>query len=249
MNRSLRLIVLPLMLLSAGLAHAAPTLTPYDARYTTKAMGLNMTLRRSLKATDGHYTLRNKGEVLVASLEEIAHFTLDDGQIRGEDFTYKLRGLISRTREVKFDPEAGVIESLKKKRWTEHPWSPEVLDRLSQQEQLRLALMEAEQPPETLRFAVIDGPRISTRTLKLVGEEVLDTEAGKLNTVRYRKIDDREGDDDEGDEARSSEIWLAKDHDYLMVLTRHFEKGTKVEIKLVNAAIDGELINPEGPPL
>ena len=219
------------------------SLAPYEARYTTKAMGLNMTLRRTLEQEDGHYTLRNQGEVLVASLEEVAHFTLDNGRIRGEDFIYKLRGLISRTREVKFDPEDGVIMSLKKKRWTEHPWSPEVLDRLSQQEQLRLALMSAESPPQTLSFSIIDGPRVQTQELELVGEEVLDTEAGRLNTVRYRKVDD------DDDNERASEIWLATDHDYLMVLTRHFEKGTKVEIKLVNAAVDGKLINPDGPPL
>lgn len=243
----MRLLAAVALLLCLLPAQAAPTpdvaLAPYEARYTTKAMGLNMTLRRTLEQEAGHYTLRNRGEVLVASLEEVAHFTLDNGRIRGQDFTYKLRGLISRTREVKFDPEGGVIMSLKKKRWTEHPWSPEVLDRLSQQEQLRLALMSAASPPPELSFSVIDGPRVRTRVLELVGEEVLETEAGRLNTVRYRKVDD------DDDNERSSEIWLATDHDYLMVLTRHFEKGTKVEIELVNAAVDGELINPEGPPL
>jgi hypothetical protein len=220
---------------------APPALSPYAARYTTKAMGLNMTLRRTLKQEDGYYTLRNAGKVLVASLEEEATFTLDGGRIRGDKFTYKLGGIVRRQRAVEFDPEAGTIRSLKKKEWTEHPWSPEVLDRLSQQEQLRLALMVADEPPESLSFQVIDGPRIKLRTLELVGEEPLETEAGELKTLHYRQVED--------DDDRSSDIWLAVDHDYLMVRTLHVEKGTDIEIKLVNAEIDGVPINPEGPPI
>lgn len=239
----MRLLAALTLLLVTVSAAAAPTLLPYEARYTTKAMGLNMTLQRRLDVDEqGRYTLRNAGKVLVASIEEEAHFTLVDGQIRGDHFSYQLKGIVSRTREVQFDPDAGLIRSLKKKKWTEHPWAADVVDRLSLLEQFRLALMAADTPPATLSFRVIDGPNIRTRELAFIGEEVLETEAGPLNTVRYRKVDDEP-------EERASEVWLATDHDYVMVLTRHFEKNTKVEIKLVNAAINGELIAPNGPPI
>ncbi len=226
-------------LLSLSQVSAEPILSPYKARYTTTAMGLDMTLKRTLSEENGRYTLRNKGKVLVASLEEVATFTLDDGQIRGERFHYKLGGIVRRKREVQFDPDNGVIRSLKKKQWSEHAWSPDVLDRLSQQEQLRLALMASESPPAQISFTIVDGARVRPKTLELVGEETLDTEAGRLATLHYRQVHE--------DDKRASDVWLAIDHDYLMVLTRHVEKGTTVEIKLVNAEINGERIDPQGP--
>ena len=220
-----------LVAMAPVLAASEIELTPYQARYSTTAMGLGMTLERSLRRDGDRFTLRNEGSVLIASLKEVAHFSLVDGQIRGDTFSYKLGGLVRRKRAVEFLPEQNLIRSLRKDRWTEHTWQANILDRLSQQEQLRLDLMTASTAPSTLRFHVIDGPRVRERVLELVGKETLETALGALETVHYRQLHD---DPDE----RSSDIWLAPSLDFTMVRTVHVEDGTEVQIELQSIEFD-----------
>ncbi len=220
---------------TSEVARHTAELKPYQARYHTKAMGLGMTLKRSLSSESGIYTLKNTGKIFVVGISEQAHFTVEAGVIQGIDFVYKLTGIVKRRREVQFDPEQGVIRSLKKTAWTEHSWQPEILDRLSQQEALRLALMNAEAPPKLLEFTVIDGARVRTRQLEWVANEKLATEVGELDTVHYRQIR-------EDAENRASDIWLATDFDYLMVRTRHIEDGSPIEITLIDAVLDDSAV-------
>ena len=139
-----------------------------------------------------------------------------------------------------FDEEAGTIRSLRKKEWTEHPWSPDVLDRLSQQEQMRLKLLLAEAPPERISLSIVDGPKIKLKHFDLIETAVLETPVGALNTVHYRLIHD------EPDE-RSSDTWLAVDHDFLMVRTQHVEKGSETLIQLQSAAVGGQAVSGWAP--
>ena len=139
----------------------------------------------------------------------------------------------NRRREVLFDEDAGTIRSLRKKKWTEHPWSPEVLDRLSQHEQMRLTLLGSETPPERISLSIIDGPRIKLKHFDLVETGTLDTSVGTLNTVHYTL---RHDDPSE----RSSNAWLATDHDFLMVRTEHVEDGSKTVIQLQSATVEGK---------
>ena len=65
---------------------------------------------------------------------------------------------------------------------------------------------------------------------------MLETPVGALNTVHYRLIHE------EPDE-RSSDTWLAVDHDFLMVRTEHVEKGSKTVIDLEGATVAGQAIS------
>ena len=226
--------VLAALLLSAPLARlSADELSLYEAAYTTKVIGLSVTLNRSLTRDGNRYHLSQAGKTFMLSLNEDSHFSLDGEQIRGEDFIYQLGGVSKRRREVHFDPANNTIRSLKKKEWTEHPWSPDVLDRLSQQEQMRLKLLRAETPPERISLSIIDGPRIKLKHFDLVETVPLETEVGTLNTVHYSL---RHDDPSE----RSSDAWLATGHDFLMVRTEHVEDGSKTVIRLKSASIEGK---------
>ena len=222
------------LLLSAPLStRSSDGLSLYEAAYTTKVIGLSVTLDRSLTRDGDRYHLSQAGETFLLSLRENSHFTLEGEQIIGEDFVYQLGGVYNRRREVQFDPSNNIIRSLKKKEWTEHPWSPMVLDRLSQQEQLRLKLLLADTPPERISLSIIDGPRIKLKHFDLVGTATLDTSVGTLNTVQYtlRRDDPSE---------RSSDAWLAMDHDFLMVRTEHVEDGSKTVIEIQSASVEGK---------
>lgn len=214
---------------------AVGDLSLYEATYTTKVIGLSVTLNRSLTRDGDRYHLSQAGKTFMLKLNEDSHFRLESGQIIGEDFVYQLGGVSKRRREVHFDPDNGIIRSLKKKEWTEHPWSPDVLDRLSQQEQMRLQLLRADSPPERISLSIVDGPRIKLKYFDLVEAGPLETEVGTLNTVHYTL---RHDDPSE----RSSDAWLATDHDFLMVLTEHTEDGSKTVIRLQNASIEGKAV-------
>ena len=226
--------VLAGLILSAPLATvSADELSLYEAVYTTKVIGLSVTLNRSLTREGDRFHLSQAGKTFLLSLNEDSHFTLEGEQIIGEEFVYQLGGVSKRRREVDFDPANNTIRSLKKKEWTEHPWSPDVLDRLSQQEQMRLKLLLAEIPPERISLSIIDGPRVKLKHFDLVETGSLETEVGTLNTVHYRL---RHDDPSE----RSSDAWLATDHDFIMVRTEHVEDGSKTVIRLQSASIEGK---------
>lgn len=214
-------------------------LRPYTARYTTRAYGLSMALTRSLSFKDDQYTLQQSGDNLLVSLTEVAHFGLANGQVMGQDFYYRMKSFKKRERRVEFLPTEGIIRSLRDDVWTEHPWHPGILDRLSQQAQMRLALKAAESPPETITLEVIDGPRVSEKHFALVGEELLETALGSLNTLHYRQ-------QREDNSKRESDIWLAPSLDYLNVLTVHIEKGKKIEVALKSVAFEVDVRGPRG---
>lgn len=214
------------------LAHADTALPVYDAEYRTKVAGIRITLKRSLTEEKGHYHLHQSGKAFLVKLKEESHFTVKGDQIIGDRFSYRLSGVTKRQREVHYDPSAGIIRSLRKKTWTEHPWSADVLDRLSQQEQMRLMLIRAEAPPEQMALKIVDGPNIKLKRFELVEQATLDTLAGTLRTVHYRLLHD-------DPEKRSSDIWLAIGHTFLMVRTEHDERGSKTVVEISQAVIDG----------
>ena len=94
---------------------AAGDLSLYEATYTTKVIGLSVTLNRSLTRDGDRYHLSQAGKTFMLKLNEDSHFRLESGQIIGEDFVYQLGGVSKRRREVHFDPDNDIIRSLKKK--------------------------------------------------------------------------------------------------------------------------------------
>ena len=233
------LLIGALLIAESSLADNALSL--YTAEYKTKVAGLSVTLTRTLAKENGRYHLTQGGKKgFMIKLSEDSHFSVEGDQIVGERFVYQLSGVSNRRREVIFDEEAGTIRSLRKKVWTEHPWSPDVLDRLSQQEQMRLKLLLAETPPERISLSIVDGPKIKLKHFDLIETSVLDTPVGALETLHYRLIHD-------DPEKRSSDAWLSVDHDFLMVRTQHVEKGSKTVIQLQSAAVSGQAVIGQAP--
>ena len=228
-------------LLTAESALANNALSLYTAEYKTKVAGLSVTLTRTLAEENGRYHLAqgNKKSFMV-KLREDSHFSVEGDQIVGERFVYQLSGVSNRRREVLFDEKAGTIRSLRKKLWTEHPWSPDVLDRLSQQEQMRLKLLLAETPPERISLSIVDGPKIKLKHFDLIETVVLDTPVGALKTLHYRLIHDES-------DKRSSDAWLSIDHDFLMVRMQHAEKGSQTLIQLKSASVGGRAVIGQAP--
>ncbi len=101
---------------------------------------------------------------------------------------------------------------------------------------MRLQLLLADEPPERISLSIVDGPRIKLKHFDLVEAATLDTPLGALKTVHYRLMHD------EPDE-RSSDTWLAVDHDFLMVRTEHVERGAKTVAELKTASVAGNPVS------
>jgi hypothetical protein len=230
----------PLAIASAAAEGAAPTdaerqvvaLQPYMARYQMTARGFAIDLTRELKVSDdGNYTLVNGGKILVAGVHEVSTFQVKGTRVVPHSYIYQGTGLINRRREVHFSPGADTIRSLYKGSWYDLPNSDRTLDRMSQQEQLRLSLLNDSTPRGDLAVRVADGRKVKDYELEFVAEEKLDTPLGPLRTLRFERLHD--------DPERKSDIWVAPELDYLMVKTVHIEDGKPIEVILTGATIDG----------
>lgn len=216
---------------SPAAAPAAP-LQPYKAEYTTTARGMTVTLERELKTDgEGGYTLTNGGTLLVVGFHEVAVFKVDDAHVKPRSYIYQGTGLINRRREVHFTPGADTVRSLYKEEWYELPFTEGTLDRLSQQEQLRLDLMSRDDPRQNISVRIADGKRVKDYELVYVGDETLETPLGPVNALHFERLHD--------DPDRESDIWFAPEWDYLMVKTVHIEDDKPVEVLLSDARIGG----------
>lgn len=213
-------------------ATGTASLKPYSTVYKTTARGLSIKLRRDLTIDrDGQCRLTSEGSLLVVGLSEVSRFNLTEGRIEPRSYVYQGTGLISRRREVHFTPDSSVIRSLYKGEWYALPDIGHTLDRMSQQEQMRLNLLRQADAPREMMFTVADGRKVKDYTLALIGPERLQTPMGDIDTLLY----ERQRDTDE----RLSQLWVAPDWDYLVVKTLHIEEGKSVEANLISAEIDG----------
>ncbi len=211
-------------------------LKPYTAQYQTTARGMTLKLTRNLKrGPDNTYTLTNGGKILVAGFHEVSVFRIEGTRVVPKSYVYQGTGLINRRREVHFTPGSDIIRSLYKDQWYDLPYTEKTLDRMSQQEQLRLTLLNDPTPREDINIRVADARRVKDYRLVYVGEETIDTPAGPVDTLHFERIHD--------DPERESDTWVAPAWDYLMVKTIHIEDGKPVEVLLTGGAIDGEPIS------
>ena len=204
---------------------ATTELRPFEAVYKTTALGMTLDLTRSLTREGNTYRLTSSGKNFLIKMNEYADFQIGESGVEGIRFESRVKTLKTNNRSVEFDPDNGVIKSMKRGEWSEHVLSPDVLDQFSQQQQLRLTLMGSEEPPQTLGFRVVDGAKISNKTWRRLPDETLETPIGDLKTVRYQA-------EHKNPKRRASEIWLAPDLDYLMVKTKHVERSSTIRVEI-----------------
>jgi len=138
--------------------------------------------------------------------------------------------------KVEFDWENNIAFSTEDDESWRIPIELGVLDKLAYQLQIRELIKQAAETE--FHFRVVDTDEIDVHHYRIVGEEVLETNLGRLNTIRVEKVR-RDSD------SRSTVIWLATDWDYLLVgLEQINGSGRTVELILLRATVDGEVVSP-----
>lgn len=229
---------LTLLLLSFGSLLQAQPLQPFQASYTAdwKQLPFTGTAERSLQQqADGTWDLRFKASMLVAGISESSRFKLQDGQLQPLRYKYDRTGLgKSRKSRQHFDWSAMQVNGQGKDGDYQLPLHAGILDKSSYQLALQKDVATGE---ESLSYIVLDGDDLDTYDFRMLGDEVIETPLGTLNTVKVERVRDP------GESQRKTTLWFAKDWGYLLVQLNQVERdGKEYTIMLQDGQVDGKKV-------
>lgn len=219
----------------SSLTTAADAPKTFDNQYKAKLYGFNITVTNRLTQTgDNQYDLLFKADSFVGSITEKSKMQWNPAQqtISPLHYSYARRGLSKdRTAELSFDWENKTVTNNVQKTSWQMDIAQKVQDKLSYQIQMQQDLLNGH---KNFTYQIADGGRLKEYKFTTVGEEILDTPLGKVNTIKVKRS--REDDD------RVTYAWLAKDWNYLLVRLQQEEKGEAYTIYIHKAILDGKTI-------
>ncbi|HTF97208.1 MAG TPA: DUF3108 domain-containing protein [Cellvibrio sp.] len=232
---SLRLLLLFSLLLTSTLSLAVEPPKTFENQYKAKLYGFNITVTNRLTKTDNNrYDLLFQFDSMIGSITETSHMQWDQTKqiIKPLHYTYKRRGLgKDRDADLSFDwDKKTVINKVQKTNW-QMDITQRVQDKLSYQIQLQQDLINNQ---KNFSYQIADGGHLKEYKFVTLGEEVLDTPLGKVNTVKVKRSRDND--------KRVTYAWLAKDWNYLLVRLQQEEKGSTSTIYIHKATQDGKVI-------
>ncbi|MDO8343754.1 MAG: DUF3108 domain-containing protein [Cellvibrio sp.] len=232
---SLRTSAFLILAVFSSLTTAADVPKTFDNQYKAKLYGFNITVTNRLtKTADNQYDLLFKAESFIGSITEKSKMQWNPVQqtISPLHYSYARRGLgKDRTAELSFDwKNKNVTNNVQKTSW-QMDITQKVQDKLSYQIQMQQDLLNGQ---KNFTYQIADGGRLKEYKFTTVGEEMLDTPLGKVNTIKVKRS--RENDD------RVTYAWLAKDWNYLLVRLQQEEKGEAYTIYIHKATLDGKSI-------
>ena len=224
-----------LLAVCSSLAAAASAPKTFDNQYKAKLYGFNITVTNRLTQTaDNQYDLLFKAESMIGSITEQSKMQWNPAQqtVSPLHYSYARRGLgKDRTAELSFNwKNKSVTNNVQKTSW-QMDIAQKVQDKLSYQIQMQQDLLNGQ---KDFTYQIADGGRLKEYKFMTVGEEILDTPLGKVNTIKVKRS--REND------ARVTYAWLAKDWNYLLVRLQQEEKGDAYTIYIHKATLDGKAI-------
>lgn len=233
---SLRSSALLVLAVFSSLTAAADAPKIFDNQYKAKLYGFNITVTNRLtKTADNQYDLLFKADSFIGSITEKSKMQWNPTQqtITPLHYTYARRGLSKdRTAELSFDwKNKTVTNNVQKTSW-QMDIAQKVQDKLSYQIQMQQDLLNGH---KNFTYQIADGGRLKEYKFTTVGEEMLDTPLGKVNTIKIKRS--------RTDDDRVTYAWLAKNWNYLLVRLQQEEKGDVYTIYIHKASIDGKAIN------
>lgn len=237
MIKSGRLLLLGSILLS--LPHFksadAQVSSAYDLQFLANANGISaIANRRFATLEENSYELINTltaslGGQIVSTIEEVSNLELSNARFRPNTYSYLQTGLSQETRAVNYNWDALIAVSSE----NEESWPLELTidtyDQLSQQLAIREKLLAGE---DDLNFSVINEDAIEQYSYRIIGDEVLSTALGDLNTTKIERVR-------ETDNERETVFWLAKDWMFVLVRIEQTISGLTIELELNDGSVDG----------
>ena len=209
-------------------------LKPYTATYKASIKGIPFggSGERSLtKNDDDSWTLVFGADATFFGMKETSRFTLNDRKVVSHNYIYKRSGIGSKpSKEASFDWKANTVNW----RQDDRQWSMDLpagaIDNIAYQLQLRIDLNSGQK--SGFHYMIADDDEVYERKFIVEGEEVIETDAGKLETIKIKIQRDTD--------KRATWIWFAKNWNYFMVKLFQREGDTEYTIEFEEATIDGK---------
>jgi hypothetical protein len=235
----LHLLVLALSALTSAVIQAQ-SLHLFSSYYQAHTNGMSGVAERHLvQQEDGSYRLNMSLEAKVigfriGELEQASEFEIIDQRLLPRHYSYLVSGITSKAETVSFNWDAGVARSSKNEQSWDVELNDQVLDEMTYQLAMSLQLQTSDNT--VFEFDIIDGAEIATLKFRLLGEEILTTPMGRLNTVKVERLREESS-------RRSTLIWFAKDWHYLLAKIEQVNpSGLRIELELENALVSGEQV-------
>lgn len=210
------------------------TLLPSEAQYRVEAKGFTTRASRELKPlNDGQWRLDIETRLLFFRFNESSQFKLQNDVV--VPLLYgREQGSRKRNQKLVFDWQAGYANNQIKGYEWQSSLSQGLLDRLSQQAQLRVDMI-AGHLKDTLEYRVLDKERIKTYAVKQVGTEQLTLDDG--TTIETVVLEQSRIDGD-----RVTRIWLAPQWNYLLIKLHQDDEGEQSLLTLIEARVNGKAL-------
>ncbi|MES2624299.1 MAG: DUF3108 domain-containing protein [Pseudomonadota bacterium] len=233
------LLLLTTLVMSS--VQAAPPHTheiTYNARYDNFEAEASRYLRYDAKSSlyqlQTAISLDLLGQTITSLVETSQVQWIDDHPVPLL-YEYRQEGLNTRSRSVKFDHQADTASfAVDDKKGTLALNGP-VYDDLSSY----LAIREQLNAGNTdIMFEVVDKDAIKTYHYQVDDEALVTTPLGKFTAVKLVRIRD-------DNPKRKTQIWLAKDYDYILVkLLQEEPDGHTIRLDITKAVFNGVALNP-----
>ncbi|MBF8776367.1 DUF3108 domain-containing protein [Pseudomonas fulva] len=231
-----RALLLALAVLALPLQ--AADLKPFSASYTAdwKQLPMSGTAERSLvKNADGTWNLNFKASMMIASLTEQSSLRLENDTLLPQRYHFE-RGGLGKAKKVdlNFDWAAKKVTGSDRGDAITLPLNRGVLDKSSYQ----LALQhDVAAGKKSMTYQVVDGDEIDTYDFRVLGTEKVTTKTGQVDAVKVERVRDP------SQSKRITELWFAKNWDYLLVQLRQVETdGKEYVIVLQDGTVDGKSV-------
>ena len=220
---------------------ASDFLVPFEMKYSTKIKGMDVELtQRLVKNENGQFKESIVAKGVLGKVTEQGLFHLsEDGRVIPDSFTKKQKTIIGKRFEFQeYDWQAKKLNFSFKKGTGSIGLLSDYQDTMTHKQQLRFDLASG---LKDIYYTVIKKGKIEDYRYQVIGNEVLATNIGELNTtILSRKdiIDGKESADIQ------SKIWLASDWDYLMLKFETYDKDKVTTMKFTQGTLNGLPIRP-----
>lgn len=217
--------------------HAAD-LKPFSASYTAdwKQLPMSGTAERSLKETgSGVWTLSFKASMMIASLSEVSTLSVDKDVLLPKTYKFERSGLGKAKKvDLDFDWSSKKVTGTDRGDAVNLPLNRGILDKSTYQ----LALQhDVAAGKKSMSYQVVDGDEVDTYDFRVLGPEIVETKAGKVEAIKVERVRDPT------QSKRITVLWFAKDWDYLLVRLQQVETdGKEYNIMLLDGSVDGKAV-------
>ena len=206
---------------------------PYQAEYKISSDSLSTNATRTLSKQGNNWLLSQHAKLMFIKVNEESLIENSKDGLRPLHYEYSNNMSSKQDQSINFD---WATHSASDKKYRK-PWSSKIsddtFDQLGAQLKMREAIINNRLDKE-ISLTVVNRGKHKTYTVKQLGEETIDSAAGKLQTIKLLRS--RPGSSSE------TTIWLAKDWNYLIVKLEQREDDEVYSLELLSATLNGKTV-------